>query len=428
MAFRLFFPALLGAAISLLTATPLVHADNPINSSFPYGSEKVRGVNLGGWLLIEPWITPSLFINTGNDSIIDEWTFGLYQNHSTAEAALQQHWDTFFTEVDFKAIAAAGLNHVRLPIGYWAFEVGPGEPYIQGQLPYIKKAITWAGKYGLKVIIDLSGAPGSQNGFLNSGQTLAVPGWSTNATDVSRTDAIIQTIAGMFDKDVVSVIEPLNEPPGYDGEAVLSVLTQFYNDSYSNIRFPFKNTSQESNTVVLLHDAFQPLSYWSGFMAPPSYQGVMLDTHIYQNFNVSDLAKTQQEHINTACAVATSGIQNFDLGVIVGEWAPAITDCAKWLNGRDVGSFYDGSFPNTTAIGSCDGLSGFASTFNSTYLTFLRQYWEAQTLAYEAGQGWIQWTWKTEAGAGEEWSYQVGLQYGWIPQDPTSRLYPTICD
>lgn len=31
------------------------------------------------------------------------------------------------------------------------------------------------------------------------------------------------------------------------------------------------------------------------------------------------------------------------------------------------------------------------------------------------------WTWKTQAGAAEEWSYKKGLQYGWIPKDPTKR-------
>ena len=58
------------------------------------------------------------------------------------------------------------LNHVRLPIGYWAWEVGPGEPYIQGQLPYLRKAVTWARKHYLKLIIDLHGVPGSQNGYV----------------------------------------------------------------------------------------------------------------------------------------------------------------------------------------------------------------------------------------------------------------------
>ena len=60
--------------------------------------------------------------------------------------------------------ALCSLTHVRIPIGYWAFEVGPGEPYISGQLPYLQNAIGWAANHNLKVIVDLHGAPGSQNG------------------------------------------------------------------------------------------------------------------------------------------------------------------------------------------------------------------------------------------------------------------------
>ena len=56
------------------------------------------------------------------------------------------------------------LDHVRLTVGYWAFEVGPGEPFIQGQLPYIEKAVNWSKKHGLDLHIVLYGAPGSQNG------------------------------------------------------------------------------------------------------------------------------------------------------------------------------------------------------------------------------------------------------------------------
>lgn len=41
----------------------------------------------------------------------------------------------------------------------------------------------------------------------------------------------------------------------------------------------------------MIHDAFQPLSYWSGFMPPPNWQGVLIDTHIYQMF--SDAVRTR---------------------------------------------------------------------------------------------------------------------------------------
>lgn len=47
------------------------------------------------------------------------------------------------------------LNHVRLPIGYWAFDVSGGEPFHQGQLPYLTQAVTWARNNGLKMIVDL---------------------------------------------------------------------------------------------------------------------------------------------------------------------------------------------------------------------------------------------------------------------------------
>jgi glucan 1,3-beta-glucosidase len=35
----------------------------------------------------------------------------------------------------------------------------------------------------------------------------------------------------------------------------------------------------------MIHDAFQPLSYWQNFMPSPQYEGVILDTHIYQVFD-----------------------------------------------------------------------------------------------------------------------------------------------
>lgn len=34
------------------------------------GSAKIRGVNLGGWFVLEPWITPSIFEATP-DNVVD---------------------------------------------------------------------------------------------------------------------------------------------------------------------------------------------------------------------------------------------------------------------------------------------------------------------------------------------------------------------
>jgi aryl-phospho-beta-D-glucosidase BglC (GH1 family) len=114
--------------LPIVWSVPNWNTQPPFSPGFPYGTEPVRGVNLGGWLVLEvrygpsslsthvlnfcrftqPWITPSLFDNTGNLNIVDEWTFGLYQNPGAALATLTQHWNTWITESDFAAIAAAG--------------------------------------------------------------------------------------------------------------------------------------------------------------------------------------------------------------------------------------------------------------------------------------------------------------------------------
>lgn len=61
----------------------------------------------------QPWITPSLFENLNDSSIIDEYTLGQKLDSDVAKSILEEHWSTWITEDDFKAIKAAGLNHVR---------------------------------------------------------------------------------------------------------------------------------------------------------------------------------------------------------------------------------------------------------------------------------------------------------------------------
>ena len=114
---------------------------------------------------MEAFLTPSIFDATNDPSVVDEWTYGLKYGSAGASSRLQNHWNTYITENDFATMKSYGLNHVRIPVGYWALNKNSSEPYATGQLPYLDRAIGWAGKYGLKVIVDLHGAPSSQNGF-----------------------------------------------------------------------------------------------------------------------------------------------------------------------------------------------------------------------------------------------------------------------
>ncbi len=88
---------------------------------------------------------------------MDEYTYTAQLGTTEAERRLNEHWATWVTEADFQEIASFGLNHVRIPVGYWALNPLAGDPYVQGQLPYLDKAIVWARNHGLKVILDLHG-------------------------------------------------------------------------------------------------------------------------------------------------------------------------------------------------------------------------------------------------------------------------------
>ncbi|KAJ7637744.1 glycoside hydrolase family 5 protein [Mycena polygramma] len=412
------------------SATAVGVSATPSSTPFAYGKTPVRGVNLGGWFVLEPWITPSIFQNTGNDAIVDEYTFGAMQDSATALGVLQNHWETWITEDDFVAIAAAGLNHVRIPVGYWSVPLTASDtngstsaaPYTPGAWPYLLKALNWAKQHNVHVILDLHGAPGSQNGFDNSGQRTSSTEWENSASNRTRTIDTIRYIAENIG-GLVDIIELLNEPATFLSSSYPATLRQFWEDGYSAVRSATGTSNQ-----VMIGDGFMGVDSWTDFMTAPSSQGVMMDYHEYQIFSVDELSRSFDDHISFACSSMTD-LTNFaksNIWTVVGEWSTAVTDCTQWLNGRGVGARWDGTWytPNTP-LGSCAGWTGSYSNFSSDYKTFLRKYWEVQVTMGENVQGWIYWTWKAENS--DDWSYQKGLEGGWIPQDPTNRLYPNIC-
>ena len=128
-------------------------------------------------------------------------------------------------------------------------------------------AIDWARQTGLKLWIDLHGAPGSQNGFDNSGHRTKTPGFESGDT-IQKTLEVLKIIANKYAQpsyqDVVVAIELLNEPLA---SALPSTpdLVQFYKDGYGNVR-------AVSNTPVMIHDAFEQHGFWNDVLTTPDTQ------------------------------------------------------------------------------------------------------------------------------------------------------------
>ncbi|KAJ6005499.1 hypothetical protein N7451_003443 [Penicillium sp. IBT 35674x] len=415
------FLAALGEASKLGTATKMSNAAMEVSPLFGYGTDtKVRGVNLGGWLVLEPWITPSIFDQVG-DAAVDEWSLCTVLGTEQCRTVLSQHWSTFITQDDFNQIAAAGMNHVRIPVGYWALEHLDGDPYADGQLEYLDLAVTWARAAGIKIMVDLHGAPGSQNGFDNSGKRGSI-GWQQTPSNVLNTKSALQALAKRYqgDTDVVTAIEALNEPsiPGGVNE---DGLKQYYYDAWGVVR----ESSQD--TTVVLHDGFMPTESWNTFMSVDTgVWYVMMDTHHYEVFDESLLAMDAKSHANNVCNFVDQHVLHSDKWTIVGEWTGAMTDCAKYLNGKGIGARYDGSYPGSSMNGSCAGKStGTVAALPQADRDNLRQFIEAQLEAFEKGDGWIYWTWKTEGAP--EWDMQQQIAGGVFPNPVTSRQFPSQC-
>lgn len=114
--------------------------------------ETIRGVNLGGWLVLERWIAENLFFGV---NALDETYLGLELGPERLRERLRVHRDEFITERDFEDMAVKGFNAVRIPVPFFLFE--DAGPYVHCY-EYLDKAFDWAEKYGLE------GAGGSSYG------------------------------------------------------------------------------------------------------------------------------------------------------------------------------------------------------------------------------------------------------------------------
>lgn len=72
----------------------------------------IRGVNIGSWLILEPWmVTEAMIAPLHPKSPVDQWSFDqIAAKNVTVRKLLTKHWNTFFTEADVRTIKSWGLN------------------------------------------------------------------------------------------------------------------------------------------------------------------------------------------------------------------------------------------------------------------------------------------------------------------------------
>lgn len=326
-------------------------------------NEQWRGVNLGGWLVLEKWMTPSLFAG-----IVAADEYGLCQElgPNKAPKLLDTHRANFITEADFAWIAKHGLSAIRLPVGWWVF--GNAPPYV-GAIGYVDRAFEWATKYGLQVILDLHGAPGSQNGNDHSGKA-GRREWGSQST-VNQTLDVLEKLATRYaTSPALAAIEILNEPSHRLGR---QRLTSFYEQAYQRIR-----NHCDKQVAVIFHDAFRP-ERWNDALRGPAYERVMIDHHYYQVFGWLDKRRSLAKQLLRPRLLAERITRLQQVRpTIIGEWSLALPD--RRIESND---------------------------------EFQKSYALAQLAAMQSARGWFFWSYKAESGGA--WSYRDSVLRGWLP-------------
>lgn len=425
-----------------------------LSKPFDYGNRPIRGVNLGGWLVLEPFLTPSFFeAYDPRLKIVDEHSLIQHVNKTLGPNAvkelLETHYATFINETTFKEIAEAGLDHVRIPYGYWAVKVWPGDGFL-GQVSwrYLLRGIEWARKYGLRVNLDLHSVPGGQNGWNHSGRQDVVEWLNGPKGEMygNRTLEIHQQLATFFSqdryKDIVTMYGLVNEPRMFSLNA--TVVNEWTRTAYNIVqKAGFKGT-------IIYGDGFLGVDSWQGVFPTSDFPNLMLDVHEYTIFDDGLLQMPHAAKINFVCNEwkaqlirSSSNVTGHGM-TFVGEWSQADTDCTPMLNNVGTGARWDGTYmppgsdpeefdkasPHRRCPGngpdcSCEiPASGDISLYPDAYKSFLRDFAEAQMHVFENyGRGFMYWNWDCETFNATQWSYRKSWKLGLMPKVAYERTF-----
>ncbi|HOW35577.1 MAG TPA: glycoside hydrolase family 5 protein [Candidatus Omnitrophota bacterium] len=299
----------------------------------------LKGVNLGGWLMMEGYILHSPNIAAQ----VFKKNFAKRLGEKELRSFEKNFYDNFIREDDFKTIAAMNLNCVRLPFNCRLIEKSPYR-YDSNGVSYLDRAIRWAEKHGIWIILDLHAAWGAQNGDWHSDSLGKADLWSRKDFR-NRTLALWEFLADRYkEKQALAGYDLLNEAVTDDTKG----LNAFYQSLVKRIRAVDKNhilfvegntwatdldcldEFSDDNLALSIH-AYRPLDFTFNFVPHLSYplkcQGSVWDKGGLRKY-LSGYKKTSEKR-NRPIFVGEFGVNNRDGLYNEERWVRDILACFK---------------------------------------------------------------------------------------------------
>ena len=257
-------------AFTLLRASgaSIVNTDNAV--------VQLKGVDLGGWFVMEPWMCPA---DSGGlpdtYSIIQELDsrFGV----PTEQALIRCYQTNWITTADLDNITNGGFNCVRVPV-WWGNFYSITNTTPTGWRPDAFAELDWVvtncAARGIYVVIDMHGVVGGQSTSDDTGRQDLNAYW-TNSTDQGETAYLWTQIASHYSgNSAVAGYDLINEPDGAPGT---NAVWTAYNSLYNTVR------AVDTNHIIIIEGTF---GNWDWSMLPPpsdyGWTDVVYSMHEYQ--------------------------------------------------------------------------------------------------------------------------------------------------
>lgn len=240
--------------------------------------KSLKGVNLGGWLVLEKWMTPSLFLGT---SALNERQLSKTEN---GRQKILKHRRSFMTETDFLWLKKHQIDAVRIPVGYWIF--GDVDGYV-GSISVLDWAFDMCEEYDLKVLLDLHAIPGAQNNQDHSGDGNTSSEKRFLKQNLAKTTEILEKLIDRYgSRECFWGIELMNEPKASWPPHRIK-LKRWTKATAKKLR-----RKMSASQKIIFSDAYDLLN-WGQFLKAET-----IDVHYYQTFSWLDRRrKTHAKHL-----------------------------------------------------------------------------------------------------------------------------------
>lgn len=322
-------------AASIENTTGLVQAHGRALYDAQGSKLQLKGINAGQILLQEGWMSPfalepskhadGSFVTDADGNLQypefteEEFRAGLKANPNLAdyllEDLLQYYYSCFFTEEDFRIIGEdLGCNTIRLPFYY--LNILNEDLSLKEEaeaFAYLDWFISNAAAQDLYVILDLHGAPGSQNGYEHSGaadQTAKLWGnQEYRAATIRLWEAIARhyTLTRPDLGAQIATYDLMNEPTYKSRGVTTKECWDFFDELYDAIR------AQGDNHVITMEGCWD----FGSLPDPADYgwENIQYEYHWY-NWWSDKLPYTLFHAYQDLSNIG----RNYDVPVLIGEF------------------------------------------------------------------------------------------------------------